>query len=74
MKNYLTVLALFAALTVFAALNIAADRQIDRLQERIDSLQAQTAVLKARQQGIYAVQAYQAGMMIQYLEMGRGRQ
>lgn len=74
MKNYLTVLALFAVLTLFAGLHVAADRQIDSLSRQVDSLRAQQMAIKARQQGIYAVQSYQAGMMVQYLEMGRARQ
>lgn len=74
MKNYLTALLLFAVLTLFAGFHVAADRQIDNLQEQLDSLRAQQMAVTARQQGIYAVQAWQCGMMVQYLEMGRGRQ
>lgn len=71
MKNYLTALLLFAVFTLFAGFHVAAERQIANLSRQVDSLRAQQVAITARQQGIYVVQVWQCGMMVQYLEMGR---
>lgn len=71
MRDYITALLLFAILTLFAAFHVATERQIDTLSRQVDSLRAQQVAITARQQGVWAVQTWQTGMMIQYLEMGR---
>lgn len=64
-------LAVIAVAFIFGAMLMLAERKADSLQGQLDSLRAQQVAITARQQGIYAVQVYQCGMMVQYLEMGR---